>query len=115
MAGPPSQKSSSAHLIASQPREQWLAKIAAMTPAEMEELAHDWLFWARGEQKPPPGDWRVWLYLAGRGSGKTRSGAEWVRAQLPPGVVASIGGTAAAGCLLWTLLPTQQSARHSAT
>jgi hypothetical protein len=61
MVGPPSQKSSFAHLIASRPREQWLAKIAAMTPAEMEELTHEWSFWARDEQKAPPGDWRVWL------------------------------------------------------
>ncbi len=31
------------------------------------------------KQKPPPGDWRVWLLLAGRGFGKTRTGAELVR------------------------------------
>ena len=30
-------------------------------------------------QLPPPGEWRVWLVLAGRGYGKTRAGAEWVR------------------------------------
>ncbi len=35
--------------------------------------------WARPEQKPPPGDWIYWLILAGRGAGKTRSGAEAVR------------------------------------
>src|SRR5215467_10060535 len=29
-------------------------------------------------QKPPQGDWDVWLILAGRGSGKTRAGAEYV-------------------------------------
>lgn len=29
-------------------------------------------------QLPPSGDWRVWLILGGRGSGKTRAGAEWV-------------------------------------
>lgn len=34
---------------------------------------------ARSEQKPPPWAWRIWLYLAGRGAGKTRSGAEWVQ------------------------------------
>ena len=28
---------------------------------------------------PPPGDWRIWLIMAGRGFGKTRAGAEWVR------------------------------------
>jgi phage terminase large subunit-like protein len=35
---------------------------------------------ARGDQWPPEGsDWRVWLLRGGRGSGKTRSGAEWIR------------------------------------
>jgi phage terminase large subunit-like protein len=38
----------------------------------------DWSFWARDEQMAPTGDWATWLYLAGRGAGKTRSGAEWV-------------------------------------
>ncbi|GAA4781299.1 DNA-packaging protein [Stakelama sediminis] len=40
----------------------------------------EWSFWADPRQLPPPGDWRVWLMLAGRGFGKTRAGAEWVRA-----------------------------------
>jgi phage terminase large subunit-like protein len=40
---------------------------------------------ARPEQLPPPGNWRIWLYLGGRGAGKTRSGAEWVRAQIQNG------------------------------
>ncbi|WP_431469413.1 DNA-packaging protein [Sphingosinithalassobacter sp. LHW66-3] len=44
-------------------------------------LLHDWRFWADPRQLPPEGDdWRVWLMLAGRGFGKTRAGAEWVRA-----------------------------------
>ncbi|MBL0371059.1 DNA-packaging protein [Rhizobium sp. KVB221] len=42
-------------------------------------LAHyGWKLNARHEQKPPAGDWRTWLMLGGRGSGKTRAGAEWV-------------------------------------
>lgn len=36
-------------------------------------------FFAHPGQLPPPGDWRVWLVMAGRGFGKTRAGAEWVR------------------------------------
>ncbi|HEX5933414.1 MAG TPA: terminase family protein [Pseudorhizobium sp.] len=40
----------------------------------------DWDFNARDDQKPPPGDWRTWLVMGGRGSGKTRAGAEWVQA-----------------------------------
>lgn len=37
-----------------------------------------WPLIARPEQLPPAGDWRTWVFLAGRGSGKTRSGAEWL-------------------------------------
>jgi phage terminase large subunit-like protein len=33
---------------------------------------------ARQSQRPPAGDWRVWAYIAGRGAGKTRAGAEWI-------------------------------------
>ena len=33
---------------------------------------------ARPSQRPPAGDWRTWLILAGRGWGKTRTGAEWL-------------------------------------
>ncbi len=33
-------------------------------------------------QMPPAGDWRSWVILGGRGAGKTRAGAEWVRAQV---------------------------------
>ncbi|SFV31882.1 DNA-packaging protein [Hyphomicrobium facile] len=71
---------------------------------ELEFISHDWELWARDEQlapalivqdsrnKPAPcgrlpagespsaiKSWRVWLLLGGRGSGKTRAGAEWVR------------------------------------
>ena len=43
-------------------------------------LLRDWAFVGRREQMPPEGDWRTWLMLGGRGSGKTRAGAEWVHA-----------------------------------
>jgi phage terminase large subunit-like protein len=39
-------------------------------------------FWALGHQVPPEGDWRNWVIMGGRGAGKTRAGAEWVRAQV---------------------------------
>lgn len=39
----------------------------------------DWAISARPEQTPPECEWRVWLVMAGRGFGKTRTGAEWVR------------------------------------
>lgn len=46
---------------------------------EVATLLYDWRFWARPTQLPPLGEWRIWLVLAGRGWGKTRVGAEWVR------------------------------------
>jgi phage terminase large subunit-like protein len=55
-------------------------------------------FWRpRPAQRPPKGDWRVWLLLAGRGFGKTRAGAEFVRHEIAEGRarrVALIGPTA---------------------
>ena len=43
-------------------------------------LSRDFRLVGRADQLPPPGDWRTWLLLGGRGSGKTRAGAEWVQA-----------------------------------
>ena len=43
---------------------------------------HDWGWWGRPNQQAPRGDWRTWLLLAGRGFGKTRSGAECIREQV---------------------------------
>lgn len=42
------------------------------------EVRLSWEKIARKEQLPPEGDWVVWLFLGGRGAGKTRSGAEWI-------------------------------------
>lgn len=42
------------------------------------EAFPSWAKIARPEQLPPEGDWRTWLILAGRGYGKTRTGAETV-------------------------------------
>jgi predicted phage terminase large subunit-like protein len=61
-------------------------------------IESDWRSMARPEQLPPPGDWSTWLILAGRGAGKTRTGAEWVRslaeaARVPR--IALVGPTAA--------------------
>lgn len=44
--------------------------------------AHDWSLHALPHQAPPGGDWTTWLILGGRGAGKTRAGAEWVRAMV---------------------------------
>lgn len=55
------------------------AEVAKLTPAEAYAMRYDWLLWARPEQRIPEGDWINWLNLGGRGTGKTRVGAETVR------------------------------------
>lgn len=78
--------------------------LSDLPPALMDDLAHAWAFWARDDQWPPAGAWNVWLVLGGRGAGKTRTGAEWVRglalgqapfATAPVGRIALIGETQA--------------------
>ena len=54
---------------------------------QWQEIAYNWGAHARDDQLAPVfakgGDrWHTWLVLGGRGSGKTRTGAEWVRAQV---------------------------------
>ncbi len=53
---------------------------ACCRPAGGSGSRTDWAnFAARDDQKAPDGDWLTWLVLGGRGAGKTRTGAEWVR------------------------------------
>lgn len=52
-----------------------------------ESLAGSWQRKARPEQIAPVGDWSTWLVLAGRGFGKTRTGAEWCQEQAMSGLV----------------------------
>lgn len=57
-------------------RAKWLGQLSTEVKAE---LRWRWSFHARPNQLPPEGNWLTWLILAGRGFGKTRTGAEWVR------------------------------------
>jgi phage terminase large subunit-like protein len=59
--------------------EGYAARLAKLSDTELEFLLTDWHFWARPDQIVPAGDWSTWLILAGRGFGKTRTGAECVR------------------------------------
>ena len=53
--------------------------LSQFTHEELLELEYDWSLWARPDQLPPTDrDWEVWLLKGGRGSGKTRPGAEWI-------------------------------------
>lgn len=72
--------------------------VAALSDEDCRKVLYDWPFWARPNQLPPPGDWFIWLITSGRGWGKTRTGAEFIRAGVESGAmkrVALIGRTAA--------------------
>ena len=60
------------------PDSQRQALIAALTETELRAFEYDWKFWARPKQLAPAGDWLTWILRAGRGFGKTRTGAGWV-------------------------------------
>ncbi len=65
--------------------------IAELSNEEAIELFYDWQTWARPNQFVPPGDmWTIWLILAGRGWGKTRCGAEFVRFHVERGLASRI-------------------------
>ncbi len=59
--------------------------LADLSELEAAHLLYDWRFWARPEQIAPETPWETWLVLAGRGFGKTRTGAEWVRTEAESG------------------------------
>jgi predicted phage terminase large subunit-like protein len=87
-----------ASLLASLPARRKTKILAALTRQEVTALENCWEFWARPTQLAPPGAWRTWLILSGRGWGKTRAGAEWVRAQVESGRcerLALVGATSA--------------------
>ncbi len=70
---------SPAQLLASLPEAQRNKHLASLSDAVKSQLLTDWGFWARPNQHIPKGDWSYWLIMAGRGFGKTRTGAETVR------------------------------------
>ena len=57
---------------------RWRIGPHLLTDAELLAASRDWRILARPEQQPPANGWRTWLLMGGRGSGKTRAGAEWV-------------------------------------
>jgi phage terminase large subunit-like protein len=94
---PPSTLSPASEL-ALLPLEERDAFLRELKPEELAALEYDWeCFWSRPAQRPPSQTWKVWLILAGRGFGKSRAGAEQVRAwaSVPKQRIALVGETAA--------------------
>ena len=75
--------SSNAASIASLSASERTAFLDSLSDNTVASLAYLFDFWAHPQhQKPPLGDWTTWVILGGRGAGKTRAGAEWVRTQV---------------------------------
>lgn len=78
------------------PAERVKELFEQLGPQKVEELKHDWHFWARDNQlEPEDSSWNVWFLNCGRGFGKTRTGVEWVREQVKRGVkrIAAVAAT----------------------
>lgn len=87
-----------AQVLASLPKEDREGLLGTLSAEALAELKYNWELWARPNQLPPEGEWTTWLILSGRGFGKTRMGAEWVRkmAREHPGCrIALVAETAA--------------------
>jgi len=63
-----------------------ISALSKEPPARIAKILQRWETFARPEQLPPPQPWQVWMFLAGRGAGKTRSGAEWIRDNVRQGI-----------------------------
>ena len=73
---------SGAAWIASEGPDVQAAFLNELSEEELLALPYLFEFWALEHQLPPGGDWRTWVIMGGRGAGKTRAGAEWVRASV---------------------------------
>ncbi|MDD9923857.1 MAG: terminase family protein [Boseongicola sp.] len=73
---------SGAALIASESPAKQRQFLNSLNPEELRALPYLFDFWALPHQIPPKGNWRTWVVLGGRGAGKTRAGAEWIRSEV---------------------------------
>ena len=73
---------SGAEWLVSEPPEVQEAFLNDLSEGALLALPYLFEFWALDHQRPPEGDWRTWVIMGGRGAGKTRAGAEWVRAEV---------------------------------
>jgi phage terminase large subunit-like protein len=71
--------------LAALPEQERRTALAELPAALRAQALYAWELWARPDQLEPPGAWSVWLLRSGRGAGKTRTGAEWVRRHIEAG------------------------------
>ncbi len=68
--------------IASATRKGQESFLTGLSNEALRGLPYLFEFWALPHQLPPEGDWKTWVAMGGRGAGKTRAGAEWVRSEV---------------------------------
>ncbi|MEM8728407.1 MAG: terminase family protein [Pseudomonadota bacterium] len=73
---------SGAALVASAPAAQRNEFFEGLSEGALCALPYLFEFWALPHQLPPDGVWKSWVVMGGRGAGKTRAGAEWVRSRV---------------------------------
>ncbi|MDE4304388.1 terminase family protein [Phaeobacter gallaeciensis] len=82
---------SAAAWIASGPLQLQSRLLEGLSDQATRALPYLFEVWAHPHQLPPEGDWRCWVILGGRGAGKTRAGAEWLRAQVEGATPLAVG------------------------
>lgn len=81
-----------AERLAALPSDEREKALGILSDKEAAALLYDWRgFLARPDQIMPDGEWDIWLVLAGRGFGKTRTGAEAVREEVETNRSGQIG------------------------
>ena len=78
------------HSLVKAPEQPPQAFITPPDPMDLDPAEYEWERVARESQRLPKGDWHVWLILAGRGFGKTRTGAETIRQWVMQGKCRSV-------------------------
>ena len=79
---------SKAQLLADLPDDERRKFLSSLSDADAEALLYEWRnFLARPSQIAPDGEWSTWMALAGRGWGKSETGAQWVREIVKSGVM----------------------------
>ena len=80
---PKPERKSPAALIASLDEAERDAFLDGLSSNALAAMPWLWRVWAHPQhQLEPEGDWQTWVILGGRGAGKTRAGAEWIRDQV---------------------------------
>lgn len=81
------------------PKELLRAFFAGLEPVERRRILDDWDLWALPYQQMPPGDWRRWAMIGGRGIGKSWTASKTAHevakdvSSLAGGIIAIVGRT----------------------